>query len=366
MKICFIANAQSIHTKRWVDYFVSLGHELHIISEWPCKINNTAVYHFIPKSSKFFLFRLVLNIIDGLRLRRIIKKIKPQIIHFHFLRIQPFYIIGLAGEKKLLISIWGSDIIDDKNLPFYKRLYIKSARKYLLKQAKVITVTSHFLAKETSKYTNKEIHIVPFGVDLDLFKPLIHPKNQINITIGFFKSLKPKYGCIYLILAFSEVIKKHPQCQLLIAGSGTDEQKKELMNIVKEKKLENNIRFLGQLNYGDVAQQTRNCDIVVMPSIYESESFGVAAIEASASEVPVIATNVGGVPEVVINNKTGYLVQPKNVDELTNKLLVLIKNPQLRQQMGKEGRNFVLNKYQWLSNASLMANLYKFYDFSEK
>jgi glycosyltransferase involved in cell wall biosynthesis len=94
-----------------------------------------------------------------------------------------------------------------------------------------------------------------------------------------------------------------------------------------------------------------------MPS--KDESFGVAAVEASATGLPVVASNVGGIPEVVVDNVTGYLVEKKNMEKLAEAIEKLIHDPRLRLEMGKAGREFVEREYVWKDNLVAMKNLYE-------
>jgi glycosyltransferase involved in cell wall biosynthesis len=96
-----------------------------------------------------------------------------------------------------------------------------------------------------------------------------------------------------------------------------------------------------------------------MPSTVDDESFGVAAIEASATGLPVVASNVGGITEVVVDNVTGYLVEKKNVEKLAAAIEKLIHDPRLRLKMGKAGREFVEREYVWKDNLATMINLYE-------
>jgi len=96
-----------------------------------------------------------------------------------------------------------------------------------------------------------------------------------------------------------------------------------------------------------------------MPSVYESETFGVAAIEASASGVANVASRVGGVPEAVIHGKTGLLVPPRDVDGLAAACIELIDNPSRRREMGLAGRRFVERYYDWRENTRLMGEIYR-------
>src|SRR5215470_424097 len=99
-------------------------------------------------------------------------------------------------------------------------------------------------------------------------------------------------------------------------------------------------------------------DIFVMPSVHESETFGIAAVEAQAMGLPVVATRIGGVPEAVLEDRTGVLVPPRDPEALARAVVALIENEDLRRTMSGEGRRFVAQHYDWRPNAGRMEQLY--------
>ena len=126
---------------------------------------------------------------------------------------------------------------------------------------------------------------------------------------------------------------------------------------ITNQRLDKNIKFFGHVSYSKIPEILEDIDLFVMPSI--CESFGVAAIEAQAMGIPVIASMSGGIPEAIVHNKTGTLVEAKNVEKLEESIIKLIKNPKLRKKMGKAGRQFVLSKYDLQKNVVRMENIYQ-------
>lgn len=119
-----------------------------------------------------------------------------------------------------------------------------------------------------------------------------------------------------------------------------------------------NVQFLGWVENNEVPALLNTFDIYVAPSTLDSESFGVAIVEASACNLPVIVTNVGGLPEVVINEVTGIVVEPDNVELLCAAIEKLLINPALRHEMGEAGRENVLTKYEWDFCVRKMVDIY--------
>jgi len=216
------------------------------------------------------------------------------------------------------------------------------------------------MAKETENYTTKKIEVTPFGIDMEKFKPF-HVKNLFNendIIIGTVKTLEKKYGMDYLIKAFKIVSNNHPNLalKLLIVGGGS--LKNELIQLTNSLKINSRTIFTDNVPFVEVPNYHNMIDISVFPSIYDSESFGVAVLEASSCENPVIVSNVGGLPEVVKNNLTGLVVPPKNEVELAKAIEKLILDKNLRIQYGKSGRLHVEKLYNWKNNVRQMLSIY--------
>jgi glycosyltransferase involved in cell wall biosynthesis len=281
-----------------------------------------------------------------------VRAFEPDIVHVHYIYNDIINVLWYWGMKNLFVSPWGSDIVNDHSAEIDGSSFY---RRFLFRQAKAITATSHFLANVTRRYTDKEVHVVPFGVDCQVFRPTGRINMTSAVTLGFVKHLRAHYGPEYLIQAMEIIVRQYPQTRLLMAGSGElHSQLEELMGLLG---LTRNISFLGAIEHRQVPEILKNVDIFVMPSIWEG--FGVSAVEAQAMEIPVVATKVGGIPEVVRDGITGILVEPHSPERLATVIIELIGNPEKRKEMGKEGREYVLSHYRWEDNAALMDNLYK-------
>ena len=224
LRLCYIADANWLHTQRWVEYFVRQGCDVTVVSPRYGEIPGAEVIVF--DSNRRGLMRLAEAFIYAIKLRRLLRRLKPDIVHVHFIYNRAFP-LNLAFWKinNLAVSTWGRDVVaytpkEGLNQIIYKR--------FILKQARLICATSHYLARETARYAprRKEIHVVPFGVDLGVFvrsNRVSRPKDR-TITLGFIKHLDPKYGPEYLLQAIALVVKQHPDCRLIVVGKGEMEE----------------------------------------------------------------------------------------------------------------------------------------------
>lgn len=347
MKIILLSKGVSPHTKKWSQSLIKKGFRVYVISLLPAEIEGVKVIHVNPPSLPFKLgYFFVIP-----KIRNIIKNIEPDIVHAHY--ASSYGLLGaVSGFHPYIISVWGSDVFDFPKNNVLNRFILK----FSLSRADLITSTSNMMAKETRIYApNKQVKVVPFGVDTSVFHPQI--KKGAAFFIGTARALEEKYGVEYLIKAFNLISKEITESILYIAGEGSLEVK--LKNLANKFKLEKRIVFLGFLKEKSLAKYIRGLDIFVMPSVSDSESFGVAALEASASGVSVVASKIGGLEETVKEGKTGLFCRPADEKDLAKKIIYLYKNTTLRQEFSQEGPRFVKSKFDFDQNIKEMIEIYR-------
>ncbi len=192
-------------------------------------------------------------------------------------------------------------------------------------------------------------------VNIDKFKPIKletpHPLIPIELDpstklIGFVGSISPVKGLEYLIPAFSKVMAKMPSTKLLIIGGKLESQisyYRKIVMLVSQYNLDNSVLFLGHISHNELPSLLNQLDVFVSSSLYEGTP--VSILEAMACEIPVVATEVGGVPDQVVNDLTGFLVPPRDVDALSNALVNMLNDQELREKMGFEGRKRIEGLY---------------------
>ncbi len=354
LSLCFLSTPDNVHTQRWCTAMAARGHHVTLISRGPCRMRSwlgIEVLDFFPRGLTGRIRRWR-SYVWGRRVRKFLKGFHADVYHMQqFSSTWPSRHV-MAGASPWVISVWGADIVADRP----ESLFQRRAKRKGLAQVDLICATTHFLKQHTLKYCKpgRRIEVVPFGVDLHQFTPADRPAN--TPVIGFVKHLLPKYGPDVLIRAMRIVVNEIPDARLIMAGAGPMEG--ELRMLTDELNLQDYIEFRGRVPHTQVPGLIRNFAVMAMPSIYQSESFGVAAIEAGACGVPVVASRIGGVSEAVVDGRTGLLVPPHDVEALAEALIRLLKNPGIRLKMGEAGREFVREQYNWQDNVRRMEELY--------
>ena len=356
IKILYLSSGSSIHTIRWVnslskrpDLIINLVSQQKLIDS----VSEKVIFNLLPFKGLFGYF---LNIF---KLKKIIRDWKPDLIHASYASGYGLT-ANLLNFHPLLLSAWGSDIFE-----FPKRSYIH--RKLLelnLNNADIISSTSVVMAKEIKKFTqNKKIIITPFGIDTNQFKYRNTVKTKNQIAVGTIKNLSEIYGIDILIkgfaLAYQKLLEKDvslaKRMRLKIVGSG--EQKIILLDLIRSLGISNISVIKERVNHKIVPLEI--AEISIFCAFSRQESFGVAVLEASASGIPVITSDRGGLPEVVRNGETGIIIEELNPVSASKAIIELVTNKKFREELGNNGIKFVNENYNWNESINNIVQIYK-------
>jgi glycosyltransferase involved in cell wall biosynthesis len=221
------------------------------------------------------------------------------------------------------------------------------------KNATLIVTISKYSFEKILKYYGVEaakVRIVPNGVDIEKFKPQEDQaalKQRFGLDdkpcVLFVGSLIPRKGLSFLVEAAKKIVKEQAETKFVIVGDGP--LKSQLVSSIESNNLSSNFTFLSNVKDADLPALYNCADVFVLPSIQEGQ--GIVLLEAQASAKPVVAFNIGGVNEAVVNGETGLLAKPGSTDELTEALLKLLSDNPLREKMGANGRKFVTENFTW-------------------
>lgn len=357
MKVMILSDANSIHTKRWVAALSSRDIEIILFSltsshdDFYAKYNNIKVIGNGKLICKSMISKLsYIGVVP--RLRREIKRFKPDLIHAHYASSYGLICSFLKKQIPTIVSAWGSDIYDFPNTALFGEQIIR----WNFKKADCILSTSHIMAREVNKYTKKSILITPFGVDINKFKPIPFSKSD-HFVVGNVKTLSPKYGIDILIKAFQCVLQRNPTKKLSLEIYGDGPCREEYEQLTSYLGISRNVTFHGFVDNSKLPEIYNSFSISV--SVSNNESFGVVAVEAMACACPVVTSDADGFTEVVDNGITGYVVPKQNIEATADAIQKFIDNPSLRDTMGAKGRKRVMDLYNWENNVDTMVEIYK-------
>lgn len=357
LHILMLASGVDTHTVRWVN----------ALSEKGLKISLASLHGYSKTiSSRVNQIQLIQKLPFGYftaryELTKFIENERVDIVHAHY--ATGYGSLGrLLNAERYVLSVWGSDVLIFPGKSFLHRWLVQKN----IRAADVVCSTSKIMGEVVENLVpGKKCLITPFGIDTRKFYPIEESRHNDKLIIGTVKKLTPIYGVDRLIRAFCECIRSlnaegsefSSNLELLIVGDGPE--RKKLEYLVSSLGIESYVSFNGAVPHSDVCRVLQSFDIYVAAS--RSESFGVAVLEASSCAVPVVVTNVGGLPEVVQHKKTGVLVtndESNVVNDLAENLIFLIKKKMYREELGLAGRKFVQSTYEWSDSVSQMQEIY--------
>jgi phosphatidylinositol alpha-1,6-mannosyltransferase len=223
----------------------------------------------------------------------------------------------------------------------------------------VIVVSSYTANQFAEQGVNRSrIKILTPAVDSERYQPgPYHPPAPLagetefhGITLLTVATLVKRKGHASVISVLPRILAKFPSTRYVILGDGPCRAK--LMAQVESLGLEKSVHFLGRLTDEEVVEWLHACDIFVMPSVklqskFGEEGFGIVYLEANACGKPVVGGDSGGVRDAVVHGVTGLLVDPQDGEALYEALDQLIGNKDLRDSLGRQGRERVVNDFQW-------------------
>ncbi len=288
---------------------------------------------------------------------------KIDLVHSHWILPQ-----GLTGA--LLHRIWRIPHIatihgSDLNLIKTTRL-LKIICRFIVRNSDVITVNSRFMRQQLLSVDpgcDSKIVIIPMGVNPGRFRP---PGNtdrktgdktgHVILSVGRLIDWK---GMNFLIEALPEVLKRYPDTRLYIIGTGPEQEnlrkKSTELNITKA------VHFLGNVRSEDILNYFYSADVFVLPSINksgETEGLGVVLLEAMAAGCPVIGSNVGGIPDIIIDGETGFLVPEQNPRVLADRIIQILSDPGISEKFREKGYSRVSELFTWEKIAGRFSELY--------
>ena len=351
MKICFVNKGISVHDRKRLEYLVSLGNDVHLVSFYNKTLPNIpglTVHQFAVPSP------LMAFPIACLMVPKLIRKLKPDIVIGNYLLTYGFY-TALSHFHPLLQIAWGSDVLIAPNNPLFRQIV-----KYSLRHADLVAIDSDIGEKTIISlgYPAEKIVILRFGgIDFNRFNPHVngdHVRKELgwqdNLIVVCTRQHRPIYGMKYLIEAIPHVIKREPAARFLLIGSGpgTDNLKKQVSNL----KIEEYVTFTGMIDNAALPAYLTASDIYVSSSL--SDGTSISLLEAMASALPVVVTDVRAILEWVTDGKNGLVVPRKDPVALAQAISKILEDSNMRKTFGNRNYRIAQERASWDDNAKIL------------
>jgi len=264
-------------------------------------------------------------------------KLKPNIIHVHWPFPHAFmaYFAAFFRKVPVVLTFYSAELLLAK-----KKKWIKPILKIFIKKADLVIAISSFTGKTVKEIYDRKMEFLPYGTTLGV--RIAKPSFQGKFNILFVGRHIERKGIEYLLKA-AETLDSS-KFQVRIAGHG------DLTEKLKRQAPEQAV-FLGKLSKEDLEKEYQNASCFILPAIVDSrgdtEGLGVVLIEAAQYGLPVIASDVGGIPDVIIDRKTGLLVPEKNPEAIAKAIKELAENEELRNSLVLGANEHINQNFSW-------------------
>ena len=279
---------------------------------------------------------------------RLLRIYKFHLIHAHWLIPQGLVVLlarlFIKSDPPILCTSHGGDLFAlQGNISKIVKLYIVS-------NSSAVSVVSNAMREEVIKLNvgHDKVYVIPMGVDLQ--NRFVPPETRTNNgSLLFVGRLVEKKGLRYLIDALPLILKRHPKVCLRIAGDGSE--KDDLKSRCVSLGISDHVHFLGAVKNDLLPALYQMSNVVVFPSVIaddgDQEGFGLVLVEALGCECAAVVTDLSALRDIIVDGKTGLVVSQKNIQQLAEKVILLLNNYELGRSLGREGRRFVLKHYDW-------------------
>ena len=341
------------------------GHEVHFISyALPFRLNQyveNIFFHEVETSSyplfEFPLYSLAL----ASKMAEVTEFENLDLLHVHYAipHATSAYLAKqlLYGKRdlKIITTLHGTDItlvgLEPSFLPLVK---------FSIDQSDGVTAVSRFLKEKTitNYLCDKDIEVIPNFVDTDLYKPKLNGEfkkhiadenEKVLVHTSNFRVVKRVADTIKI---FEKIHDKIPS-KLILVGDGPD--RSECERLCRQKGLDDKVKFLGKQDA--LVEILTSSDIFLIPS--QSESFGLAALEAMACGLPVISSSVGGLPELIRHNETGFIAEIGDIDRMAKYTLELLTNERKYKIFSDNARSRAVDVFDKSQVVPMYENYYK-------
>ena len=270
-----------------------------------------------------------------------VTELSPDILHTH-----ETYGLGLrCGAIPHVFTVHGFDhanlVANSSKFKWIRSKAWKSVERRCFAHQKHIISITPYVRKMVEPLTMATIYDIDNPVDERFFRVSRHPENGRILCVGWINERKNTLGSVE---AFGRIAEAHPESTLVLAG---ESRSAEYMDLVKRRiehhGISERVELLGHIDHSQLEEQLARASVFLLPSLQENSPMAIA--EAMAAGVPVIASNRCGMPYMVSEGETGFLIDPESTDQIAGRLQDLVGSQQLCRQMGHAGRQTATERF---------------------
>lgn len=374
MKICFLANAASVHFIRWYEYFICRGHEVHLVSgnislaEYgggKAEAVEGLTVHYLPEIK--FRNRIIsfgINTLDTPRLRgrlkRRLREIQPDIIHAH--QVYPFGFWGaLSGFHPFVVTPIGSDVLILAN---QYRTY-GALTRLVLRNADMVTGDSVLVGENCRKFGwRQEFHMIHNGVDMSRFVPqklenrqLIRKRHGLaedQPLVFYGRAFTPLYNVDQIIRAIPLVLARIPDCSFIMASHFGD-MDAVYRHMIAELELEDHVHFTGLIDHKEMPMYYQAADLVL--SVPRSDNSPSSVYEAMATGVPTVISRLPWTRYAMKDRENTYMIKEVTPESVAEAVVRMLTDHELRETVRALGFETVKRHFDYHENMARMEDL---------
>jgi glycosyltransferase involved in cell wall biosynthesis len=390
MNVCFvtpeyfpISGGTGAYVYYLSQYLQKLGHSIHVVArhseDSEAVVDGVDVHYRKGKGNAVTRYWRFARSASK-KIKELNEEIGLDIIHAN-LPLVPSFGIPKESSKAVVCAVhstWKGEALvtkrdNPKNLNPNEKMMLRfnfmlrSYEKKLMDRSDALIAVSKYTVNELTELygiNEEKIHVIYNGVDINKFKPRTNKtelKREFGLdekqkTVLFVGRLYHRKGLETLLHSVPPVLQEFKDVKFAISGTGFKEKEESLKMLAKELDIEEHVTFLGYVPDEKLPFLYAASDVFVLPAIYEN--FPFAILEAQATGLPVISTKVGGIPEFLVDNENGFLIDPGDTAQLTKKVLTLLQDPKLAKEMGERGRKLIEEKLSWRLITKQVVDLY--------
>jgi teichuronic acid biosynthesis glycosyltransferase TuaC len=362
---CFIAESVSELQRQGIESSVIAVHSLHRLHPGRDPKAPPATwkkYFCLPGNPGLSSAGRFLHAALKAQVRRLHAQQPVSLIHAHAALPcgQAAMLLARDLDIPFVVTVHGLDVFSARQVPgWFGRRCSKASQDVYGAAARVICISEQVARRVREGLGGAaNISVVYNGVDSSLFNPAANPAdgavlaNDVILSVG---NLIPIKGHELLLQSVAEIAPAHPQVQCRIIGDGSERVR--LQELARALRIEDRIYFLGRRPRSEVAAAMRECALFALPSWYEG--LGCVYLEAMSTGRPAIACRGQGIEEVIHHGENGWLIEPQNLSDLTTALRALLSERPLRENIGRAGRQTILQGYTLAHQAKQLLSIYR-------